>query len=1016
MTSLPPDVKTDLREENARLRAELRAALARQTATSDILRVISQSPTDVQPVFDVIVERAVRLCGARMGRVYRYDGNLIHLVGGHGLSVPGRDTAQQPFPRAAADDTIVGRVMLSRRPNTLADLNEDETVPALSRQMIEALGARSQVTMPMLLADEPIGAITLSWAEPRGYNDQTIMLLQTFADQAVIAIENVRLFNETREALERQTATADILQIIASSPSDVQPVFDAVAERAMSLLDCWSVLVTRFDGEHVHFGAARGALPDTEKFVRQRYPVRPNRETSLLGRSLLERTVVSSPDVQAEADPQLREYARKRGFHGELVVPLLRDDKVEGALVLTRAEPGLFAPREIELVQTFADQAVIAIQNARLFNETKEALERQTATADILKVIASSPSDLQPVFEAIAERSKRLVDALSTTVFRLVDGVMHLRAFTSTNPEADATLKAMFPAPLSNFSWGEAVSKGEIFRVVDTEQEIDALRDVARLRGFRSMLLVPLLRGRTPIGLISVTRVEPGPFVEHHVQLLQTFADQAVIAIENVRLFDEVRAKTRDLTEALQQQTATADVLKVISRSVFDLQTVLDTLVESAYRLCGARLGLLYLRGDEAFECRAVAGEGVAEASLLFKGRPIRAGRGTAAERVIMTGEVHSVTDFLTDPDLDPKVMELIRNASPDSGFAELRSTLAVPMTRDGVVIGVMVIARTQTGQFPARQVELLQTFADQAVIAIENARLFDEVQARTRELSRSLDDLRAAQDRLIQTEKLASLGQLTAGIAHEIKNPLNFVNNFAALSAELTDELNDLLKSAALAEKTREEVDELTSMLKDNLEKVVQHGKRADSIVKNMLLHSREGSGEHRPADINALLEESLNLAYHGARAEKPQFNVTLRRDFDQTAGMIDVFPQEITRVFLNLISNGFYAVTKRKAENRNSGFEPIVSAATKNLGHAVEIRIRDNGTGIPPEIKEKMFNPFFTTKPAGEGTGLGLSMSHDIIVKQHGGRIDVETEPGKFTEFTIVLPRTNNPANKTD
>jgi signal transduction histidine kinase len=275
---------------------------------------------------------------------------------------------------------------------------------------------------------------------------------------------------------------------------------------------------------------------------------------------------------------------------------------------------------------------------------------------------------------------------------------------------------------------------------------------------------------------------------------------------------------------------------------------------------------------------------------------------------------------------------------------------------------------------------------------------------------------LRAAQDRLIQTEKLASLGQLTAGIAHEIKNPLNFVNNFAALSAELTDELNDLLKSAALAEKTREEVDELTSMLKDNLEKVVQHGKRADSIVKNMLLHSREGSGEHRPADINALLEESLNLAYHGARAEKPQFNVTLRRDFDQTAGMIDVFPQEITRVFLNLISNGFYAVTKRKAENRNSGFEPIVSAATKNLGHAVEIRIRDNGTGIPPEIKEKMFNPFFTTKPAGEGTGLGLSMSHDIIVKQHGGRIDVETEPGKFTEFTIVLPCTNNPANKTD
>ena len=231
-----------------------------------------------------------------------------------------------------------------------------------------------------------------------------------------------------------------------------------------------------------------------------------------------------------------------------------------------------------------------------------------------------------------------------------------------------------------------------------------------------------------------------------------------------------------------------------------------------------------------------------------------------------------------------------------------------------------------------------------------------------------------------------------------------------------MTDELNNVLKSTTLAGNVREEVNELTGLLKDNLVKVVQHGKRADSIVKNMLLHSREGSGEHRPADINALLEESLNVAYHGARAEKPQFNVTLQRDFDDAAGSIEVFPQEITRVFLNLISNGFYAVTKRKTENGNSGFEPTVSATTRTLGHAVEVRIRDNGTGIPPEVKEKMFNPFFTTKPAGEGTGLGLPMSYDIIVKQHGGRIDVETEPGHFTEFTIVLPRTNNPTNKSE
>ena len=321
---------------------------------------------------------------------------------------------------------------------------------------------------------------------------------------------------------------------------------------------------------------------------------------------------------------------------------------------------------------------------------------------------------------------------------------------------------------------------------------------------------------------------------------------------------------------------------------------------------------------------------------------------------------------------------------------------------------------RREPGNFTPRQVELVQIFADQAVIAIENVRLFDQVQARTKELAASLDELRAAQERLVQTEKLASLGQLTAGIAHEIKNPLNFVNNFSALSAELVGEMNDVLATAALDKKTRLELDELGQMLKTNLEKVVQHGKRADSIVKNMLLHSREGSGEHRVADINTLLDESLNLAYHGARAENPGFNITLLRDFDANAGAIELFPQEITRAFLNLISNGFYAVTKRKTESADSGFEPVLSAATRDLGNTVEIRIRDNGTGIPAEVKEKMFNPFFTTKPAGEGTGLGLSMSHDILVKQHGGIIDVETEPGQFTEFKILLPRTSNRSKK--
>jgi signal transduction histidine kinase len=327
----------------------------------------------------------------------------------------------------------------------------------------------------------------------------------------------------------------------------------------------------------------------------------------------------------------------------------------------------------------------------------------------------------------------------------------------------------------------------------------------------------------------------------------------------------------------------------------------------------------------------------------------------------------------------------------------------------------VLSLTRSEVRPFTEKQIELASTFADQAAIAIENVRLFDSVEARTRELAASLESLRATQDRLVQTQKLASLGQLTAGIAHEIKNPLNFVNNFSGLSAELIDELQDTLKGISLNDAARAEIKELTDTLRGNLDKVVQHGKRADAIVKNMLLHSREGSGEHRVVDINTLVEESLNLAYHGARAEKPGFNITLERSLDPAAGEVDVFPQDITRVLLNLISNGFYAATKRKTQAGSDGYEPTLCASTRSLGDQVEIRIRDNGSGIPPEVKEKMFNPFFTTKPAGEGTGLGLSISHDIIVKQHGGAIDVDSKPGAYTEFRIVLPRRSATVGKT-
>ena len=461
-------------------------------------------------------------------------------------------------------------------------------------------------------------------------------------------------------------------------------------------------------------------------------------------------------------------------------------------------------------------------------------------------------------------------------------------------------------------------------------------------------------------------------------------------------LEQKVEQRTAELSESLQQQTATADVLKVISRSTFHLQTVLQTLVESAARLCDADKATITRQKDGQFY-RAESVGFSDEFMDHVKNLPVEPDPGSASGRALLEGHMVHIPDVLADPEY---------TFDEAKRWGEFRTILGVPMLREGAPIGVLALTRVDVRPFTEKQIELVTTFADQAAIAIENVRLFEQVQERTRDLSQSLEDLRTAQDRLIQTEKLASLGQLTAGIAHEIKNPLNFVNNFAALSTELIDEVNDLLKSAVLEDKTREELDELTHMLKGNLDKVVQHGKRADSIVKNMLLHSREGSGEHRPTDINAIVEESLNLAYHGARAEKPGFNITLQRNLDPAAGMIDAYPQEITRVFLNLISNGFYAATKRKEEEDDS-FEPSLRATTMSVGSRVEIRIRDNGTGIPEEVKERMFNPFFTTKPAGEGTGLGLSMSHDIVVKQHGGTIDVATEPGVFTEFTITLPR---------
>ena len=508
------------------------------------------------------------------------------------------------------------------------------------------------------------------------------------------------------------------------------------------------------------------------------------------------------------------------------------------------------------------------------------------------------------------------------------------------------------------------------------------------------------------VGTIVLGRQRVQPFTDRQIELVRTFADQAVIAMENARLLGELQTRTDELTRSVAELQALEEVLRAVNSSL-DLDTVLATIISRAVQLSQADEGTIYEfdETEEVFVPKSAFGMS-AERVEALRDRGIRIGETPLGRSAAMRAPLH-IADLAHAPEA-ADVQELVE--------AGICSMLVVPLLREDKVVGGLVIRRRTVGGFAPTIPTLLQTFAGQAVLAIENARLFQELAARGEEARRAhaaaeaaLSDLRRAQDRLIQAEKMASLGQLTAGIAHEIKNPLNFVNNFAGLSVELLDELKEAAAPAlaALDDDRLAEVDEIVGMLTGNLAKIAEHGRRADGIVKSMLEHSRGGTGERREIDLNNLVEEALNLAYHGARAQDQSFNITLERDFDSALKPIELAPQEITRVLLNLFGNGFYAANKRARGNGDAGFRPVLRVATRDAGDAVEIRVRDNGAGIPSEIRDKLFQPFFTTKPTGEGTGLGLSISYDIITQQHGGTIDVDSMLGEFTEFTIRLPR---------
>ncbi|MCG2632557.1 GAF domain-containing protein [Bradyrhizobium sp. WYCCWR 13023] len=1013
--------------ENVRLFDELRQrtddlseSLQQQTATADVLKVISRSTFDLPNVLKTLVSSAARLCGNPRAAIYLIRDGLLHLEAAHNNSAQWI-ALRRNQPLVLSHDTPSGRAALSGQIDHVPDLLHD---PEFKRRDLARLGDyRATLNVPLVREGITTGVLSLARPEPGPFTERQIEIVQTFADQAVIAIENVRLFEQLEakrrdlaEALTYQTGSANILKVIASSPTDVGPVMKAIVESACELCDAADAVVLLRDGDELVFGAQHGTVP----MAWRRQPI-DRRLPS--GRAIVDCKPVHVHDLlgpEGDEFPIGRELAQRSHVHTILTVPMLREDKSIGAIALRRTEINPFNEKQIALLQTFADQAVIAIGNVRLFEEVQErtrelmeALEQQTATSEVLQVISSSPGELEPVFRKMLENATRVCGA-NFGVMNLCEGDSFRIAASYNVPPAFAALRQNFvfqPHPASGHA--ALISSRQPVHIRDLRNSPAYLAgarhvvEMADVAGARTIAVVPMLRDNELMGTITIYRTEVRPFTDKQIGLIESFTKQAVIAIENTRLLKELRQRTDDLSEALEQQTATAEVLATISSSAGELEPVFDKMLENATRICGARFGTMNLYEEGGFRTVALfnAPQAYVDTRLYKVIRPHPAsGLGTVEK----THETVHIDDIRTQPpyiDGNPNVRALAE-------LGGARTLVIVPMLKEDELIGTITIFRQEVKPFTGKQIELVSNFANQAVIAIENARLLNELRSRTRELSQSLEELRTAQDRLVQTEKLASLGQLTAGIAHEIKNPLNFVNNFSSLSYELIGELNEALRSAAVDEKLRTEIDELMQMLQSNLEKIVQHGKRADSIVKNMLLHSRQGASELRRADINAIVEESLNLAYHGARAEKPGFNIALERDLDPAAEMINLYPQEITRVLLNLISNGFYAAAKRK-EAAGDGFEPKLSVATNVLGSVVEIRIRDNGTGIPPGVKEKIFNPFFTTKPPGEGTGLGLSICHDIIVKQHSGSIDVVTEPGTFTEFIITLPRDAAPSS---